>query len=312
MGAKLRAFAVVQPIVSMSRLRRYLVPTLLLLPVVLLAAKLLVTPVSAMIDTQGTKIQSFLLSGPFSNTKLSGHERGWPWIFSQKFDGTSAIPGLYDVYFSWPVLLGDIAILLGALVLMGMLFVWIWRRCGCRPQISLRGLLITTALIGCMLGWWMAFYGRWKRESQILETLAAHRILCGDHQRACPEWLRRLISEDAPEIFTYPRSLVVRVEAPADYMAQLESALPNLPNISSLTIGLPMPLRASNPSAFSRIAEVVVADNTVVDDEEAISLLLKMPNLKSLKLPGGLSPISKERMRRLKSHIDEVTIQVFP
>jgi hypothetical protein len=68
----------------MSRIRRYLVPALLLLPVIFVCGKLLLTPVKAAFGPERLPKN---YSGIMGSGLLGPREVGWPWVYRKTTDG---------------------------------------------------------------------------------------------------------------------------------------------------------------------------------------------------------------------------------
>jgi hypothetical protein len=163
-----------------QRFRRFVVPTLLLLPLVAVFSKLLLTSVQ-----ETTKFRNPI------------DERGWPWVFSQSIaNGTTTA----QFSFSWPLLLADIAVLLTALSALAVFLAWRGRRNFGWFRFTLRGIMAITALVAVCCGWWMQHANRWKIEQQVLEQLDK-KIAILDRKDFEPAWLRRLWRHDDVPMF---------------------------------------------------------------------------------------------------------------
>ncbi len=103
----------------MSCFRCYLVPTLLLLPVIFVCGKLLLTQVKSSHDSEGILAVDEQLLNDRWLYGAQAYSRGWPWVFDRTIDALPSISTqvrqFVRVYFSWSILTADIAILLLAL-----------------------------------------------------------------------------------------------------------------------------------------------------------------------------------------------------
>ena len=119
-------------------------------------------------------------------------------------------PGLFtslisdSLRFGWGTLLADIGVTLAIAIPVVLLFARHRRRYGRWFRFSLRGLLVLTGACAIFLAWWASTYREWTRQEMILEQWKQHPttdianwacVSCG------PEWLRRLLPCNDPDIF---------------------------------------------------------------------------------------------------------------
>jgi hypothetical protein len=275
----------------MSRLRRYLIPTLLLLPLIFVCGKLLLTPVWR----QATIIEQDLAHSSFSDM----WESGWPLVFLQLSTWTSDTVTVYHI--SYWSLLADVAILLAAIVTFGWVIHWHHRRRGAWLRVSLAELMVLVAAFGVATGWWTREYFRWHRQQHAIAELATKPGLSTDTNYCGPQWLRRLWSEDDLTIFQRPTFVVVASSAPDDSIGALPALVRDLPDVRSLYVqgdwkgGVPVNshFRLTEPAAFRNIEEVCFSRVNV--DDAALADLPALPRLRVLEVYGDLTAGSPDR-----------------
>src|SRR5262245_5119831 len=120
--------------IAMSQLRRYLLPLVILLPLILVCGKLLLTPVE---DRSNSNVQ----------------EVGWPWVYLK--EPTPKLAVVTGGEFSIGPLLADLAISLAVIGIAVVLLFWWHRRTLGRFQFSLRGSFVATLVAGLIAAWFM-------------------------------------------------------------------------------------------------------------------------------------------------------------
>ena len=170
----------------MSRFCRYLLPLVLLSPVIFICGKLVFTEILV-------EIRSALPAIPMPAQHF---ERGWPLVFSRTVNQGSGLVTVSEHHFSLWALLADLSI---AVAVIGLAVLWLYRRFN-RPRpwrVSVRSLLIAVTLIAVALGWLMASYRSWQREQAALEKIApTFSEYAFQEEYRGPQWLRRFVSWD--------------------------------------------------------------------------------------------------------------------
>jgi hypothetical protein len=271
----------------MLRLRRYLAPTLLLLPLILLCGKLLLTPVWR----QTTSVGQFL---------APDKDVGWPFVFLEIKGRTSDTVTKYQL--SYWFLLADLTILLGAIGASGLALHWHHRRRGAWLRFSLLELLIFIAAFGAVAGWWTRVYVHWHRQQAAIAEISATRGLSADMNYVAPQWLRRLWPDDDITIFQRPTGIAVASSAPDGAISALPALLRDLPDVKSLVIYYSRDgarpattrFRLAEPSAFETIEHINFSDRLKLDDA-ALADLPALPRLRGLLIVGDLPVSSPNR-----------------
>jgi hypothetical protein len=276
----------------MPRLRRYLPPLLILLPLVLICGKLLLTPI--------TTVGHSSVGGLGGIALKDVDERGWPWLFQQT--DLYVVPDQDRIFPEWRAesggfsfwwLLADVAVLSTVIAAAALLLWWKRKRSGGWLRFSLAELLllVTAAALAC--GWWTYHARRSRRENAI----ASHREWPAHiyHEMSySPAWLRRFVSDQRlAEVFNHIDSFEVELKPRDDERAnlptELVSQLAELTYLVKLKIGLApssreQPLRFSaNDFAVLRGLRALELDDCSVD-RETLKTLANLPNLQSLEI----------------------------
>lgn len=216
----------------MPRLRRYLPPLLLLLPVIFICGKLLLTPIQRAIAISELKS----LNGAISGAPMID-QRGWPWVFAETYQAayfSSRASELQVLRFSIWRLLADIAILFFALIVSGIfIFRRFWKSARWW-QISLRELLALTAFAGLCCGWWAFQHTQGKREQHAIERV---RYLQTEQENCAPQWLQRLWPTDDWEMFHRTTSITIDDEVTIESLNLVLPLLDELPFVNRLNVG---------------------------------------------------------------------------
>jgi hypothetical protein len=197
----------------MSGLRRYLPLIGFVACVILLCGKLLMTPVAGRV------------------TQSPHFVRGWPWVFSEFWGDDESPPGVFTdidwspIRFESGKLLGDIAVLSLVAVLLTVLFIFCVRGKRHWFQFSLRTMFVVITLCGVLLGLWTKVYFDWKREQAILTQWEQGSALRWAWVSCGPEWLRRLVPWNHPDIFKRATYFSVRGEL-TDAVTRRKLAVP--------------------------------------------------------------------------------------
>jgi hypothetical protein len=290
---------------SMSRIRRYIAPALLLLPVIFICGKLLLTPVAAV---------EFL--SDFGRLQWSDRlfEVGWPWVF-QEIERTQDDVSRTISFSPWE-LIADCGMLLTATVVVGALTYLALCRRRRLLQISLRAALIAVAVIAAACGWWANQRYRYAQDQQWIERSADDFWQKASLSYAGPEWLRRLVKGIELQDTVFNRVTFVETIVPGRIPAQperLSDWMPKVPDCSSLRafgiftkpgVIIDFPQENSKPekkppgdlSAFDRLELVVL---NYFGDDNTLAELATLPRLRFLEWNGiaisttGMEQISK-------------------
>ena len=174
----------------MPRLRRYLVPALLLLPVIFICGKLLLMPVEDSIFVRDVRTFGFQMYRDF--TSVSQISRGWPFVFERVIETSELAwvdPEVPSSEFSVGLLTIDALVLLAAIALAAWLLRRHYVRRGAWLRFSLRELFILTAIVAIAAGWWTRVNSEYQREQNLFPMFG---YLAPNTDDACPGWLRRL------------------------------------------------------------------------------------------------------------------------
>jgi hypothetical protein len=281
----------------MPRLRRYVVPALLLLPLILLCGKLLLTPVTRQEDF----IDYYTAVGRDGKPP---YEIGWPWPFAICYLPAPENHGSAGIWYtlglepvSWWILIVDLTLLLGVLGAVVWSIRILWRRSGRGRRFSIRALLIAVAILAIGLGYWARTRANYLSEHRIAAQLHADvffsrpptfegapgseeitgRPNCGLGFSYCgPDWLRRFLPDDQLDIFYratrfFPASFLrgdwqFPIPSPITW-DELRMALDRMPKIHLLELydgGASVDLRAVpdvlDAKAFRQIDTVFLAE----------------------------------------------------
>jgi hypothetical protein len=299
----------------MTRLRRYLVAVLLLLPLALICGKLLLTPVVQLIDDPDWA-EKFQV--PDVGTPLQ-HVRGWPWPFLKTVTPSVWPPQnqrTHVIYFSIWHLLGDFALFGTLLVIAAATLLRHRRRRQAWLRISLRELLLLTTVIAAVLGWWMHQYTHWSREQRTIARLTSEGANFDWPTYLGPSWANRLWPQSKLTIFHHVTSLNLSQYPNRGSIRQLQSDMTNLPHVRSLNLGFvrAAPIRPdeailTNVRGFSALDNVESLH--ITGDATTDGLILGLGSMRSLKqftLDGGqITDQALKSIARWKS-LEQITI----
>jgi hypothetical protein len=232
----------------MPRLRRYLPPLLLLLPLIFICGKLLLTPVEGE-----------------SNGPASNWQQGWPWVFREfrTLDKSASpvqpAPLASPMALSPSLLLADVALLAAVIGSFGLLLLWQQKRSGTLRQFSLRGMLLLVAIAAVACGWWASHAQLKRREQQFKNAWCSSPY--GSRTEYCgPEWAKRLVPARFQDVFHHvvdleysfpPEGHQPELQLPA----KLVEELPRLSQLRNFTVSVEFPGRSRNqPSRPLRLA----------------------------------------------------------
>jgi hypothetical protein len=206
----------------MSRKRRYLVPALLLLPVIFLCGKLLLTPVYRSADqSESNRMTSFEKPKDVAET-------GWPWVYASTYKPPKSNQRVLSE--SMWLFLADVGVLSTIVAAMALLLRWHHHRHRNWVQLYLSDFLVLTCISGAVFGWIASKISGFHHELELLGELRQfdakpEMSYCG------PQWLRRIYPVDQGQsIF----SRITSVDAGGN-----ESVLPTLQklrHLQSLTV----------------------------------------------------------------------------
>jgi hypothetical protein len=272
----------------MPRLRRYLPPLLIFLPLIFVCGKLLLTPVEFVAGTRShfadVEVDGIQLSC-FLNT-----ETGWPWIFQRRgdvMDSSSPYNGQSMVqFFSLGMVLTDLGVLFAALATLSLVGLWLFRRFLRRLQYSLRTLLCVTALVAVVLALLIRELDEYRRQKKWIERLTPNSISAA-REDLSPEWARRLLPDKLLEVFYFP--VVMLQQTYSTTPAAIESAvtaIADLPHVRSIDFEFVSneALRIHDPESLNRINSVAC-----IADDDTLKALGKLPNLRRLRLTGPMT-----------------------
>jgi hypothetical protein len=166
---------------------RYIVPILLLLPLIFTGGKLLLTPVWDEYNDWhlGSNIGSF---PPIS--------RGWPWIYS--LDDRNFRE--HEPPVDRSIFVADVLCLSVTGLLIWFAAVRLWQKKAFRLTFSLRALFALISILAIILAWLTTTYRGWKTEQRFVADAQQHHVITRTDYVG-PEWLRRLIDKKSLEIF---------------------------------------------------------------------------------------------------------------
>jgi hypothetical protein len=280
----------------MSKVRRYLPPLVILLPLIFICGKLLLTAVNGHPRPYDANISPYL---ELLNEGETRWERGWPWIFQTT---TTAVrfPGYVNLVqvdsdvdsvetFSIWLLLADLFCLIAIVAVAAYLLLRHYRRRGAWLRISLRELLALTTAVAVAAGWWMYHVNRSKNEVATLKQLSDYSIgvlgpnqlpdlsigivASGDKQYFGPAWIRRLVDNENLSHFYYTTNLIVG-PVTAETWPALERSMAKLPHVRELVIKQ-SPMHVHDWNAFRGIESLsfeYATDGHLVGIEQLASL----------------------------------------
>jgi uncharacterized protein (TIGR01244 family) len=209
----------------MLRLRRYLPPLVILLPLIFVCGKLLLT---AVVSTHQT---------PFDPPFM---ERGWPWIYQSmeaNFNPFGELPSVWDGPVSLSPLVADVALMVLATIACLMLLESHHRRHGGWFKISLRELFVFVTLVCVAVGWSMSNWVEWKRKRDALMELWDYKVQeYGEFNYYGPQWMRRFVAEEDLEHFYCKEGLGVGPGVSEKTWPAIERLIPKLWHVRSLSV----------------------------------------------------------------------------
>lgn len=261
----------------MPRLRRYLPPLLILLPVTFVCGKLLLTPVDSAVGGWNSDV-------------------GWPWVFA----GVAQPPARRIAHFSWWAMLADVALFLAVLGAAGALLLLWYRRTGGRWQLSLRGLLVAT-LAAALVVAWAAGYGKpWQRQERCLKAWKASGITLKNFETLPPEWARRLLPQAMMSIFRRGTSLSDADCTAASHAAAVDAAfraLGELPDVREIEFTrCHEPVTIGNARALRHIQSI-----KCWADDDTLQAFSAAPNLHTLSVYGPMTDRGLELLKGCRS-----------
>jgi hypothetical protein len=296
----------------MPLVRRYLFPALLLLPLLFLCGKLLLTPLSRMIDDPDVARKYGIIDAGAPPAAV----RGWPWVFLKTITyGWPPQSAQTDVlYFSCWYLLADVSVLGLFLVAAAALLVQHRRRRGAWLRFSLREMFALTAAIAIALSWWTIHRMEHSREQQAVEFLQAKGcwVEFMPVNQCAPEWLQRLLPEDKLIIFQHAGTAVKTPELTSrgDFN-WLSAAAGHLPYVTYIDFGTNSPpygshsevgtipdaadFTSADPAAFAHITRIGLSGIDAADD--LVHWLGPLPNLREFR--AFESPITDRSMEQI-------------
>lgn len=220
----------------MSRLHRYLLPSVVTFLAMLVCLKLLLTPV---IDGRA-----------FAFTDIPKY--GWPWLFARSYDSNVlAMFGAGHIE-SWKLFAADCLVLGAGVAIFSFLIFRAWRRGKYRFRFSLRTSFVAIAAVGICFAWLMNWRWHWSNEQRIFEFQSqADETIFGqakpveyvvpiriDHPYTyCgPEWLRRLWPEEKLPWFHRATSATVAMDVTDDEAAAVLKTLQDMPYVQQLQL----------------------------------------------------------------------------
>jgi hypothetical protein len=261
----------------MRRLLRYLPPLVILLPLLFVCGKLVFTSVAEK------------TSGLYS-------EVGWPWVYSQ-FGTTPGASG--GTFLVWR-LLADVAVCLAAVGVVGLLlFIW-YRRTSGRWQVSIRGILVTTLIVGLVVAWAMQHGKPWERQERCLKAWKAKGISLTNFVDLPPEWARRLFPPSMMDIFRRGTALSDANCTESNHAAAVEAAfeaLGDLPDVHEIEFTrCHEPVAIRNPEALRHIRSI-----RCWADDETLRAFSGAPNLHTLAVYGPMTDQGLEVLKNCSS-----------
>jgi hypothetical protein len=293
------------------RLRPYFIPTLLLLPLIFVCGKLLLAPLSRMIDDPDVARRYTIIDAGGPPAAV----RGWPWVFLKTVSWNWPQTAPIEVfYISWSRLAADLAVYLLVLAAAAALLARHRRRRGAWLRFSLREMFALTAAVAIALSWWTIHgieYGREHNTVAFLTTKGcwAEFLPVAD---CAPEWLQRLLPEDRLTIFQRVGTAVKtpKTTSRADFN-WLSAAVAHLPCVTYLDFGVNSPPYGSHsedgtipdaadfnnadPAAFAHITRIGFSGIDVAED--LVQWLGPLPSLREFR--AFESPITDQSLEQI-------------
>jgi len=280
-----------------SRLRVCVLPALVLLPLVLICGKLLLTPLSRMIDDPDMARKYGIIDAGAPPAAV----RGWPWVFLKTVTyGWPPQTAPTDIiYFSWWRLLADVAVMSLVLIAAAALLAWHRRRRGAWLRFSLREMFALTAAVAIALSWWTFHRIQHGHEQNAAAFLSAKGCWVEflPVTDCAPEWLQRLLPEDRLTIFQRAGTFVKtpKLTSRGDFN-WLSAAVGRLPCVAYVEFGGNSPPYGSaergkipdtagfdtaNPAAFAHISHIGFSGIAIADD--LVDWLGPLPSLREFR-----------------------------
>jgi hypothetical protein len=267
----------------MPRLRRYLPPLVILLPLIFVCGNLLLTPVKTGYEGPGFRLSNGNIQ--FGHT----YEVGWPWVyrdFEEAQNPQFPVSPLRQTFkFSSGVLLADLAMMLTGL-LLGAAVVRRWSRERHRwLQFSLRGLLCAIGIVALICGWFTHQWAEWRREQRALSKLEFWEAT---PKYLGPRWLLRFIAAEKLSVFHRIEGLMdeayyFRGDRPVDRCAQaLQDGLPELRFARNIFLETSVLARVRDSSLLASIEEVTLYN--AGDQDRVMELLGRCERLEILTI----------------------------
>jgi hypothetical protein len=192
----------------MRRVRKFIVPAVVLLLMTFIGAKLLLSPVYVVSLIPSSQLPSRDEGGLVYPTYPYETHRGWPWVYARSEVSTpsDSSPSPLDILgthheFSWRLLLADFVVLVSLGSSVGWALHRHYRRRGRWSRFSIFELLAVTAIIGAFLAW---RFGDAREHDAERRVLAQAPFLGPTWCYKGPEWLRRLWP--MTDLLTWPRT----------------------------------------------------------------------------------------------------------
>ncbi len=262
----------------MYRIRQYAPLVFLLLVTAAICGKLLITPVWHRV-TQATR-----------------YVRGWPWPYQEFWEGAEP-PGLFtkltsdSLRFDVGVLLADIGVTFAIAILMVLFLVHHRLRHGRWFRFSLRGLLALTCMCALIFALWAGIHREWVHEEAIIEKWNQWPTTMQDNWTCTsrgPEWLRRLLLWNDPDIFKRIGYLSVHAEEynQPNFEAEFAPAIGELRYLKHLSfdVGARKPVHLLRAECLSHVPELWFHPAAV--DDGTLEWVGKLAGLKDLTIGG--------------------------
>jgi hypothetical protein len=302
----------------MSRLRRFLLPTIISCVALGVCGKLLLTPAQTL---HGFRFRN-------SRSYVGALEFGWPWGYYKRRIGTvfpPNPPSLLDISYSRWLLVADVAALSVAEVAIWLISFWLWRRAGYDFRYSLRGLLLSIVIVAIPLGWLARQIHDWQREQFWIGELADVNVSLASEDSVCdqlaisfagdvvepshfPGWLRRLWPDDKWPIFH--RVQQIKIECWANLRKRpfepvLEDALRAMTHVRHISFERDCGFKIIDPTAFSNVEQLEIGDDI---DDDTLRTIATFPALRSLTISGdGITDEGLARLAECRS-LKEISI----
>ncbi len=217
----------------MPTFRRYLLPALLLAPVILVCGKLIFTPVSDRIHIESVDDSGWIFGR--NDAYPLADQRGWPWVYSQTIDlaGIKSVHWIDPQQFSWLKLLGNL--LVATVIIAGCAAVLLLhrRRRGAWLRISIREVFAAIGIVAVVSAWCMMAYTRAETENKI-----AHLFGYMQRNYGSPNWLQRIWPTEEPNLFQRVDCIhIPPTDLSPESVQKVEAALRALPWVTKVSCG---------------------------------------------------------------------------